>query len=70
MDKITIENFSKDNRTKIIGNTMYRICKNEDSDIWYIYKQHNDGANFSQTKLQYNKDLQTVIDVFNNIDGE
>ena len=70
LSKITMENFSNENRTKFIGATMYRICKNHDTKIWYIYKQYNDKESFSQTKIHHNENLQIVIDIFNSINEE
>lgn len=67
---LTIENFSPTNRDKIIGNSLYRICKNETSGKWYIHEQYNDQHTFAGYNAFHNDDLQKVIDAFNSISKE
>ena len=41
-DKITLKNFGASNRTRRIGNSVYRICKTI-TGKWYIYENYDDG---------------------------
>ena len=70
---LTLENFSPMNRTKTIGNSMYRISNTEPNNgtgKWYIHETYNDGTEWSGNNAHHNSDLQTVIDIFNGITKE
>lgn len=70
---ITLETFSTINRTKYIGNSMYRICNTAPANgtgKWYIHETYNDGIEWSRNTAHHNNDLQTVIDIFNGIAKE
>ena len=67
---LTIENFSPTNRDKIIGNSLYRICKNDDTGKWYIHELYGDQNGFAGYNAYFDDDLQKVIDIFNNITKE
>lgn len=68
-EKITLENFSEENRTRRIGNRQYRICRNE-KGVWYIAECYNDGIEWSRCHGFYSEDLEKVIDRFNSINEE
>ncbi|MBR4608064.1 MAG: hypothetical protein IKO41_17800 [Lachnospiraceae bacterium] len=67
--KITLENFSEENRTRRIGNSQYRICRNE-KGTWYIAECYNDGIEWSKSNGFHSEDLGKVIDRFNSLNGE
>lgn len=70
---LTLENFSPMNRTKTIGNSMYRISNTEPingTGKWYIHETYNNGVDWSGFNAHHNNDLQTVIDIFNGITKE
>lgn len=67
--KITIENFSEQNRDRHIGNSLYRICKN-DKGFWYIHECYNDGNEWSRSNNFYNKNLAEVIEKINSFTKE
>ena len=68
---ITIENFSEGNRSKTIGNSLYRICKDEHSKMWSVFEIFNEGKGPSMAHDDYSsKNLADVIDRFNNIKSE
>ena len=67
---ITLENFSENNRSKIIGNSLYRICRNEERK-WYVFEIYNTGD--GNIRIGHNcefEELNAVIDYFNCIDDE
>ena len=70
MNSITLESFSDSNRTKTIGDSMYRICRTDNQDMWYIFEVHNSGTVFASGKAHYNDRLEDVLSVFNNISQE
>ena len=63
---ITLNNFSDTNRSMQIGDSFYRICKNENTGYWYIFENYNSGESMARDNY-ISKDLQDVIDRFNNI---
>ena len=67
--KITLENFSEHNRDRHIGNSLYRICRNE-YGMWYILEAYNDGKEWARAKDYYNKELSFVIDKINSFSKE
>jgi len=70
---LTLANFSPMNRTKNIGNSMYRISNTEPingTGQWYIHETYNDGKDWSGFNAHHNNELQAVIDVFNGITKE
>lgn len=70
-DKITLENFSPTNRTRFIGDSMYRICRTDDEiGNWYIYEQYNDGSEFSMANGYCSDDLASVIERLNSFTTE
>ncbi len=72
-EKITLENFSADNRDRHIGNSLYRICNTDarnGTGKWFIHECFNDGQEFSGAHYFYNDDLQTVIDIINSFSKE
>lgn len=68
---ITINNFSETNRSKTIGNSLYRICKDQDEN-WLIHEAYSDKSNetWAGYNAHHNKDLQKVLDIFNAITAE
>jgi hypothetical protein len=68
---ITLENFGPNNRTKRIGNSMYRICRENDNfGKWYIHETYNDGCEWTGANGFSSDDLISVIDAFNAISTE
>lgn len=68
---LTIQEFSPHNRSKIIGNSLYRICREQDnSGKWYIHETYNNIKTWVGNNDCYDNDLQKVIDIFNNITKE
>lgn len=69
---ITIDNFSSNNRTRQIGNSLYIICRVEDtSGNWYIHETYNDnGKDFSTANDFHSDSLQFVIDKINTFTKE
>lgn len=69
---ITLENFSKDNRSKVIQNSLYRICQDRYTKFWYIFEIFNDlqGDMCMGYDDFRSKNLVDVIDRFNNIKSE
>lgn len=68
---LTIKEFSSTNRSKTIGNSLYRICREQDNfGKWYIHETFNDIKTWTGNNAYYNNNLQKVIDIFNNITKE
>ena len=73
MVMLTLGNFTPMNRTKTIGNGMYRISNTEPTNgtgKWYIHETYNDGIEWSCNNGHHNFDLQTIINIFNDITKE
>lgn len=68
-DKITLKNFGASNRTRRIGNSVYRICKTI-TGKWYIYENYDDGYEINRGYGYYCQDLATVIDCINSFTKE
>lgn len=70
-DMVTIENFSSTNRTRIVGNSMYRICRTEDDfGNWYIYELYNHAGEYGGGCAYYSDDLSSAIDRLNSFARE
>lgn len=67
---LTLENFDIHNRDRKIGNSLYRICRNEDSNKWYIHETFNDGSEWVCNNDYYHDDLRVVIDIINGFTKE
>lgn len=68
---ITLQNFDSHNRDRWIGNSLYRICReNDDSGKWYIYECYTDGSQCIDYKGYYYDDLKDVIDKLNSFTKE
>ncbi len=73
---LTLETFSEDNRTKIVGHSMYRIATDRytgPDSLWYIYECYNDvkgTGEWARSRSCFTTDLQKVIDIFNSITAE
>lgn len=68
-NNITMENFGENNRDRKIGNSTYRICRN-DVGNWYIHEMYNDGTEWAIANGFTNKDLSAVIDTINGFTKE
>ena len=70
-DKITLANYSRTNRTRIIGNSRYTICREqEDAGKWYIYEIYNTPDEFAGKGAYRSDDLAAVIDRLNSFTQE
>lgn len=61
------------NRTKTIGNSMYRISNTDPANgtgRWYIHETYNNGVEWSGNNAHFYDDLKAVIDIFNKITKE
>lgn len=67
---ITLNNFSEHNRSKYIGNSLYRICQNKNTKQWYIHETFNNKDTWAGNNDYYNDSLELVIDKFNSIEKE
>lgn len=67
--KITLENFSEENRTRHVGNSQYRICRN-DKGLWYLSECYSDGQEWTRCHGKCTPDLSEVIDRINSIKEE
>lgn len=71
---IETKTFNEKNRTKTVGNSMYRICNTDGLNgkgKWYILEVFNDGGvRWSQRKAFYRDSLEDVIDIFNMLSRE
>ena len=68
---ITLENFSEANRSKTIGNSLYRICQNAYTKRWYIFEMNNDGNGSTFARDDYtSENLANIIKKFNKIKSE
>ena len=73
---LTLENFSENNRTKVIGKSMYRIATDRytgPDSLWYIYECYNDckgTGEWAHSRSCYTNDLQKIIDIFNSLTTE
>ena len=70
---VNTKDFSPMNRTKIIGNSMYRICNTDPINgkgEWYIHETFNNGSEWSGYNAHHSDDLGKVIDIFNGISEE
>lgn len=65
---ITLENFSENNRTKVIGKSLYRICKED--DMWFIHEHQSSKEVFATSNAFFTKSLEKVICLFNKISSE
>lgn len=71
MAEITLENFGPNNRERIIGNSMYRICRAEDdSGNWYIFELYNYETSFAMAKAYFSDDLAATINRLNSFKRE
>ena len=74
-EKITLENFGAHNRSRIIGNSLYRICKAENisKNLWYIFESYNKRGHAVDSAMHrgyHNENLQAVIDILNSFAKE
>ena len=71
-EQITLENFSETNRSRVIGNSLYRICKSDvtSKDIWYIFEAYNNTRDWGMYKGYHSENLQAVIDILNSFKSE
>lgn len=67
--KITLENFGEHNRDRRIGNSTYRICRN-DAGNWYIHEMYNNGTDWAVSNGFTNKELSVVINIINSFTKE
>ena len=69
---ITQENFNENNRGKIIGNSLYKICRtsNRIHSVWYIHEENNTKNSLSGNNGFYSDNLQYVIDIINGFSKE
>ena len=68
---ITIGDFSEHNRDRIIGKSLYRICRTEDEyKKWYIHETYNDGIEWACNNAFYSYDLQETINKINSFTKE
>ena len=67
----TLENFSELNRNKQIGNSNYRICKEDGiSEAWYIYESYDNGVEWEEHSACYHHSFEKVAGTFGRIDKE
>lgn len=68
---ITLETFSPNNRKKVIGNSLYKICQSDQSGKWYIHEFYTttEGA-FAMARGYFSSSLEDTINRINNIDQE
>lgn len=67
---LTMGSFSPNNRTKVIGYSMYRICNTDPVNgkgLWYIHETYNNGTEWSGNNAYHSEELESVIGIFNNI---
>ena len=76
-DKLTLETFGPDNRTKLIGCSQYRIAADDTREIqkptlWHIREVYNnlETGEWAQARGCFSTNLQKVIDAFNSIGRE
>jgi hypothetical protein len=69
-DKITLDTFSEHNRDRHIGNSLYRICRNEDTGKWYIHERYNDGTYWGISNGYFSESLEDVINKINSFTVE
>lgn len=69
MEKIDLENFGPKYRDRIIGHSLYRICRLPNSK-WYICEIFNDGESLAIGKSFYSYDLKEAIRIMNSFKGE
>lgn len=67
---LTKETFSEVNRDKIIGNSLYRICRDDNTKKWYIYEHYNDKEGWAIHRAYYNSSLEETIHILNGIKEE
>lgn len=62
-EKIKMEDFGPDNRDRKIGDSLYRICRNERTKKWYIHEGYNnlDSGEWAIANDFYEDDLEKVI---------
>lgn len=70
MAKITLENLAPDNCEWRIGNSLYRVCIDENTKQWYLSEIYNDGFSFAYAKSFYTYDLKKLLDTLNSFSGE
>lgn len=71
--KITIENFSTNNRDRKIGNSLYRICNTDGTNgkgKWYIHEAYNDGQEWCRSNNYYSDSLEETIARINSFTKE
>lgn len=69
---ITLEEFSPYHRTRVIGNSQYRICKEDFGEkMWYILETYSDTAKgWGIGRAYYTKSLKDVIAIINSFTKE
>lgn len=63
---LKIEDFSENNRSKRIGDSLYIICQSQESQKFYIHERISNGEEFV-TARGFFGDLESVIKKFNEI---
>lgn len=74
MSKITLENFSEQNRTRRIGESQYRICRTKEGK-WYVLETYNHlshgiSVDWERATGFYSYSLSEVIEVINSFRNE
>lgn len=67
--EITMENFSPENRDRIIGNSLYRVCRNE-RGLWYISEHYSTFDTWAWRHGYFSRDLKKVLAKLNSFRKE
>lgn len=67
---LTIKTFSATNRSKKIGNSLYKICRKNNTEKWYIYEIYSNMDTWIGYQAHYNSSLEDTINTFNSITDE
>lgn len=70
MAKITLENFSPNNREKTVGNSLYRVCIDSSTKKWYLFEFYSDGVNFAYAKGFFTYDLGKLLELLDGFTRE
>lgn len=69
MNKITLKTFGRRNRTRKIGNSLYRICRRGNGK-WYIHEVYKNGKERATANDSNVAGLKEALDKINSFTSE
>ena len=66
----TLLRVARDEREKIIGNSLYRVSANAETRNWFVIEIYNDGKSYGLARGFHSKNLMVVLESLKQIDRE